>query len=97
MAKEPNIDIFSRTEPSDNQAPDLGDLEAGIVKPQGVGLKQGTISALDLIAGQYKISRNALMKLAIRRFILDYRAGKINLSEFIEIPPEPKRNIILPK
>lgn len=97
MAKEPTINIFSKTEQPDNQAADLSDLKAGNVKPQGVGLTEGTIKALDSIAQQYKISRNALIKLAVRRFILDYRTGKINLREFIEVPAEQKNKIILPE
>ena len=86
MAKEPTINIFSKTEEPDNQAADLSDLKAGNVKPQGVGLTEGTIKALDSIAQQYKISRNALIKLAVRRFILDYRTGNINLKELIQVP-----------
>jgi len=97
MAKEPTINIFSKTEQADYQDVDISDLDAGRTIPQGVGIKEGTIDALQSLASQFKISRNALMKFAIRRFLLDYRAGKINLSEFIEIPPEPKRKIILPK
>jgi len=97
MAKQPDINIFSKTEQADYQDIDLTDLETGRTIPQGVGLKEGTINALQALADQYDISRNALMKFAIRRFLLDLRAGKINLAEYIEIPPEPKRRLKMPE
>ena len=97
MAKEPSINIFSKTDQADYQDIDITDLETGRTIPQGVGIKEGTINALQSLAEQYQVSRNALMKFAIRRFLLDYRAGKINLSEFIEIPPDPKRKLKMPE
>ena len=97
MAKEPNINIFSKTEQEQYRDVDITDLETGRTIPQGVGLKEGTINALQALADQYDISRNALMKFAIRRFLLDLRAGKINLSEYIEIPPKPKRKLKMPE
>ena len=96
MPKEPNINIFSKTEQADYQGVDITDLDAGRTIPQGVGLKEGTINALQGLAEKYGISRNALMKFAIRRFFLDLRAGKINLTDFIEIPSEPKRKLKMP-
>ena len=97
MAKEPAINIFSKTEQADYQDLDLADLETGRTIPQGVGIKEGTISALQALAEQYRVSRNALMKFAIRRFLEDYRAGKINLADYIEIPPDPKRKLKMPE
>ena len=96
MAKEPNINIFSKTEQAEYKDIDITDLEAGRTIPQGVGIKEGTVNALQTLAEQYKISRNALMKFAIRRFLIDYRAGKINLAEYIEVP-EAKRKLNMPK
>ena len=97
MAKEPSIDIFSKTEQAEYKDIDISDLEAGRTIPQGVGIKEGTITALQSLAEQYQISRNALMKFAIRRFLIELRAGKINLSDYIEIPPEPKRKLKMPE
>lgn len=97
MAKQPEINIFSKTEQADINKVDISDLENGRTLPQGVGIKEGTVNALQALADKYKLSRNALMKFAIRRFLLDYRAGKIDLAEFIEIPPDPKRKLNMPK
>jgi len=97
MAKDPNINIFSKTEQEQNQDINITDLETGRTIPQGVGLKEGTINALQVLADQYGISRNALMKWAIRRFLIDLRAEKINLAEYIEAPPKPKHKLKMPE
>lgn len=97
MAKKPDINIFSKTEEADYSEVDISDLGTGRTVPQGVGIKEGTLNALQALAEKHKLSRNALMKFAIRRFLLDYRAGRINLSEYIDIPPEPKRKLNMPE
>jgi hypothetical protein len=63
----------------------------------GVGLRAGEIAALDVIANQYGIARNALLRFAVRQFILEWRAGKIDLSGQVETPPPPKKKLNMPK
>jgi hypothetical protein len=96
MAKKtPSIKgLFDRTEPK--QAPgDNSDINQGNIKPVGVGLTIGEIGAIDAIGAENELTRNALLRFAIRRFIIEYRKGDINLET--EAPPPPKRKLIQPK
>lgn len=69
------------------------DLDTGKIKPMGVGLKTGEIEALDGIVEERRVSRNSLMRFAIRWFITQYRAGNVDLSEYIKEPPQPKKTL----
>lgn len=84
-----------RTTPKPPPA-DNSDLTQGNVRPTSAGLTQGTIDALDQIAAEYECSRGALMKLAIRLFLLDYRSGQIDLGQYFKEPPPPKKTLELP-
>lgn len=88
MAEKSKLsDLFSKTQ---------GDLDKGKITPIGVGLREAEIAALKDIAGSLNIPRNQLLRFAIRRFLLDYQAGKIDLAEYIEQPPPPKKTLRLP-
>ena len=86
--------IFQKTEPGPAPA-DNSDINQGNIKPVGVGLTAGEISAIDTIGEQNQLTRNALLRFAARRFIIEYRAGRINLET--EAPPPPKRKLKMPK
>lgn len=99
--KKPDMsDIFAATAPQPTTAPveqtnTNSDLEEGRFSSVGVGLRSGELAALDAIAQELGVSRNAVGRWIIRRFILDYRAGKINASDIVEIP-KPKPQIKIP-
>ena len=96
--KTVNLDsIFAKTEPQPQQESPNADLDSGNIRPSGVGLKGGEIKALDDIAAVFGLSRNALLHFAARRLILDYRAGRLDLSELVEIPPANKNRLRMPK
>lgn len=100
MAKsKQNLDnLFARTTGgAAARASDNSDLNQGNIKPLGVGLSEGERSALDGIAGEHGISRNSLLRFAIRWFIVQYRAGDIDLTSMIETPPPPKKRLGLPE
>ena len=61
-----------------------------------VGLRGSELALLNQIADQYQVSRNALLRLAARRFLEDVLNGRFDLEEIIEAPPPPKRRLILP-
>jgi hypothetical protein len=87
-------DIFKKTPP--DQAPgDNSDLDQGNIKPVGVGITGGEIAAVEAIAAEKELTRNAILHWAIRYFIIQYRAGKINIET--EAPPPPKRKAKMPK
>lgn len=88
MARKSKLNVFASTD---------GDLDAGNIQPVGVGLRQAEIAAIDEIAASLEVPRNQVLRFAIRRFILDYQAGKIDLSEYIEQPPPPKKSLRLPE
>lgn len=93
--------LFRRTEQDAQQHPaDNSDLDEGNIRPSGVGLREGEIRALDAIAGQYDISRNSILRYAARWFILQYRAGQVDLAELVEEKPlkkQPKRRLKMPR
>jgi hypothetical protein len=109
MAKKADVakgldDLFKKTtgEPGQTEqpgqaAPDNSDLDEGNIRPMGVGLRAGEVAALDVIAGQLGIARNALIHYAVRWFLLQYRAGKVDLAGKVEEPPPTKKRLRLPK
>ena len=93
-----SLGIFSRTGPAPiakAKPQDNSDL-TGSIKPVGVGLTAGEKEALKAIAERHELTLNALMRFAMRRFIVDVRAGKIDL-EAEQAEPEPvKKRLKLP-
>lgn len=97
--KKPSMkDLFTSTDKAKPAAPqDNSDLDTENIKPMGVGLRGGEIKALDAISAENgNISRNALLRFAARQFIVDYRAGKIDLSGMIITPPPQKKKLQMP-
>jgi hypothetical protein len=87
--------IFARTEPTTGQAADTSDL-GGNIKATGIGLTLGELAAVQRIADELGLARNAVMRYAVRWFILQYRAGKIDLAGRVEEPPPPKKRLVMP-
>lgn len=92
--KNQSLGIFSSTGPAPKakaQA-DNSDLNGGKIAPVGVGLMTGEKQALRALAEAQGLTLNALMRFALRRFIVDVRAGKIDLdAEQAEPEPQKKR------
>lgn len=101
MAEKPKLDIFSKTTTETDQVSkpvDLSDLEDGIIRQTGVGLRTGEIEALDAIGSDLGgVSRNALIRYGVRLLIREYRAGRLNLEGDVETPPIPKKRLRMPK
>lgn len=94
MARQ-DFGILKRTEGSQPPA-DNSDLSQGNIRALGIGLSEGERNALTAIAEELGIARNALGRFALRWFILQYRAGNIDLASEIQEPPPPKKRIRLP-
>jgi len=95
--KVKSLGIFARTgsAPKAKAQADNSDL-SGSIKPVGVGLTAGEKEALKALAEQQDITLNALMRFALRRFIVQVRAGEIDL-EAEQAEPEPqKKRLKLP-
>lgn len=58
------------------------DLDAGRIQSTSVGLKTGEVEALDQIGREHGLSRNALMRLVIREWLVKYRRGEIDLEQY---------------
>jgi len=98
-------EIFKKTEPGTQPQADHSDLNSGNIRATGVGLREGEITALDALGaalGDFMdaepIARNALIRIAVRRFILAHRSGDITLQELAEYfdrpeKPQPKLNL----
>ena len=76
---------------------DISDLDRGNIQSTGVGLRKGEIEALDAIGESLGgISRNALIRFAVRSFLLDYIAGNLDLSSYVKEPAPPKPSLRFP-
>ena len=75
------------------------DLDTGIIKATGVGIREGEISALDNLGTELgahldaePVARNTLMRIAIRRLLEGYLSGEITLDDlagYFEMPEKP--------
>lgn len=64
----------------------------GFVRPVSVGLRESEIELLAKLANDLNVARNSLLRFAIRRFLADVLAGRLDLSAYVEAPPpEPPR------
>jgi hypothetical protein len=95
MAKQQLDDIFKKTEGKSTTKPEKS-VEVptgGRTIPVGVGLKEAEVAELDKIVDSLDITRNALMRYAIRYFLSQYSAGEIKLD--VE-EPEVKKKLKMP-
>jgi hypothetical protein len=98
MAKD--LEVFGGKKPKQPQEVDNSDLDAGNIKSTGVGLREGEIAALEAIGAELgdhmqaePVARNAITRIAIRRMIQDYRAGRLTLEElaaYFDRPEKPQ-------
>ena len=58
----------------------------------GVGLKESEIQILDDVASQLGVSRNQVLRYAVRQFLKDYLSGMVQP----EVTQELKRNLSMP-
>lgn len=91
MARAQDLDgIFKPT--TGKKAEQVPSLPAeGRTVSVGVGLKESEVEALDALAGELGVARNALLRYAVRYFLTDYQAGKIELENAVEEPEVRKR------
>lgn len=96
MAKQQLDDIFKKTEgkaqAKQTEAPSEVP-SGGRTIAVGVGLKEAEVAELDKIVEKFDITRNALMRYAIRYFLSQYNAGEIKLD--VE-EPEVKKKLKMP-
>lgn len=89
-------DLFKKTESSSKRALEAETVPAtGRTLSVGVGLKESEVEMLDAIVDNLGVTRNALMRYAIRYFLSEYIAGEIDLAEDVETP-EPKKRLKMP-
>jgi hypothetical protein len=89
--------IFARTEPIGADQPvDTSDLNEGNIRAVGVGLTGGEMAAVQAIADSLGLARNAVLRYAVRWFVLQYRAGRIDLAKSVQEPPPPKKKVSRP-
>lgn len=87
--KQPDMKgLFTKTEapsatPPAPEAPPAYDLDAGVIRAMGVGLKTGEAAALADIARRHGLTRNALGRIAVRYFLREVIAGRVDVNSFI--------------
>ena len=96
MAKAQKLDVFKKTEHTPTPEDPNADLDNGNIKATGIGLRQGEIEALTVIAGSLEVNRNAVMRAFMRWAIKEYRAGRLDLAALVEAPPPPKNKLNMP-
>lgn len=75
---------------SEKPSPYFTDLDAGKLKTISVGLKEGEIAALDQVADTLGLARNSLTRYIIRRFLVDYQAGRVEVEVEEKVNRSPK-------
>ena len=75
---------------------DNSDLNTGKIGPVSAGLMTGEKAALKAIAAQHDLTLNALMRFALRQFIIDVRTGKIDIKAALAEPKPEKKRLKLP-
>jgi len=63
----------------------------GSYRSVGLGLKELELAEVEAIAAQYDLSRNAILRLAVLRFLEQVRAGKVSIEDYKE-PPKPAKH-----
>ena len=97
MGKSGLDDVFKKTEQEPGAEVDVSDLDRGNIQSTGVGLRKGEIEALDGIGASLGgVSRNALIRWSVRRFLIQYRSGEIDLSAYLKEPEPPKPSLRFP-
>lgn len=95
MAKQPleQENPFRKTSGGQPQAEPgkNADLDEGRIVSAGVGVTSGELAALDQLAAKHEVSRNALMRLAVRLFIEGVRAGQVNPDDYFIEPEKPRK------
>lgn len=96
--REP-LGIFKKTEstPAAGSPGDNADLDEGRIVSAGVGITEGELEALDQLAERLGVKRNALMRLAVRLFIEQARAGDIRLEDYFVEPERPAKRLKIGK
>ena len=95
--KEIMPDIFSPSSaPRVKAAADNSDLNDGKIGPVSAGLMTGEKTALKDIAARHDLTLNALMRWALRQFIIDVRSGKIDIQAALAEPKPEKKRLKLP-
>lgn len=82
---------------AESEAEAIRSLDEGRIQSTGVGLKTGEVEFIDALALKLETTRNAILRYAIRYFILQVIAGKIDLRGDIQEPPKAKKKLRLPK
>jgi hypothetical protein len=63
----------------------------------GVGLRKREIEALPALGESLGgISKTALIRFAVRSFLIDYRAAKVDMSSWLKEPEQPKPSLRFP-
>ena len=87
--------IFKSTEPGSKTTVEDAVPATGRTVSVGVGLKESEVAMLDQIVEDLDVTRNSLMRYAIRYFLNKYIAEEINLADDVEAP-EPKKRLKMP-
>lgn len=93
-----NLDPRKPTGPA--AQPDSGDnadLDEGRIVSAGVGITEGELQALDDLTARVGVKRNALMRLAVRLFIEQVRAGALRLDDYFVEPERPAKRLKIGK
>ena len=79
------------------EAGDNADLDNGRIVSAGVGVKEGELAAFEALAARHDVTKNAIMRIALRYFLVKVRAGEVNPEDYLEEPEKPKKRTRLPK
>jgi hypothetical protein len=76
--------------PQQAQTQPAAPVDKGAYRSVGIGLKQQELAEVEALAQSYDLTRNAIMRLAVIRFIDQVKAGTLNIDDYKE-PPTPQK------
>ena len=62
-----------------------------------MGIKEGELAAFEALADRHGVTKNAIMRIALRYFLVEARAGRVNPEDYLIEPDKPKKKTRLPK
>lgn len=89
-------DIFTTSAAPRVKAADNNDLDTGKIGPVSAGLMTGEKAALKDIAARHDLTINAVIRYALRQFIIDVRSGKVDIEAALTDPEPAKPRLKLP-
>ena len=62
-----------------------------------MGTPEFSVPVLQALAARHDVTKGAIMRIALRYFLVKVRAGEVNPEDYLEEPGKPSKRTRLPK